>query len=53
MLPTTTETAKQIRTRLVAEYNALAAEYARQGRTDLAASYRWLADAFTALELGQ
>jgi len=53
MLPTTAETPKQFRALLVAEYNALAAEYARQGRTALAASYRWLADAFTALELGQ
>ena len=53
MLPTTTETAKQIRTRLVAEYNKLADEHARQGRTTLAEGYRGLAATVAAMELGQ
>jgi uncharacterized protein YutE (UPF0331/DUF86 family) len=53
MLPITTETPKQLRKRLVAEYNTLADERARQGLTDLAAAYRSLAATVATMRLAQ
>lgn len=53
MLPTTTETAAQLRDRLVIDYNARADLHDRHGLTNLAVTYRALACTVAAMEVGQ